>query len=71
VISIGATHDELSGLKLSQFILHRLKREKAQTGQFSHIQFLPRIGKQEPKNLRTHYGKQRVQKCLGHDAILS
>jgi hypothetical protein len=67
VISIGSAHDQLRGLKFPQFILHRLQGEEAQTSQFSHKQFLPRISKQEPKNLRAHYRKQCVQKRLSHE----
>ena len=57
VISVAAAQDELGSLKLRQFVLHRLQREEAQTGQLSHIQFLPRIGKQELKNLRSDHWK--------------
>jgi hypothetical protein len=60
VISVAAAQDELGRMKLRQFVLDRLKRKEAQTRQLSHIQFLPWIGKQEAKNLRSHQWKQRV-----------
>lgn len=60
VIAVAAAQDEFCSLKLCEFVLHRLKREEAQTRQLSHIQFLPWIGKQELKDLRSHHRKQRV-----------
>ena len=66
VVSIAAAQDKFGSAKFSQFILDRLQRKKAQTGKFSHIEFLPRIGKQKPEHLRSDDREQRMQKRSPH-----
>ena len=47
MVPVAAARDQVGRLKLRQFVLHRLKGEKAQPRQLTHVELLPRIGKQE------------------------
>ena len=62
LIPIAAAGDELGSLEFRELILHRLKRKKREARQLTHIQLLPRIGEQQPENLRPHDREQLVQK---------
>ena len=62
LVAITAARDELGSLKLRELILHRLERKKREPRQLTHIQLLPRIGEQQPENLRPHDREQLVQK---------
>ena len=71
VISVAAGRDQFGRLKLGQFILHSLKREKAETSQLPNVQLLSRIGEQKPENLGADHGEQTVKQRLLHVAVVT
>jgi hypothetical protein len=71
VITVAAARDQIGCLKLGQLVLDSLQREKAQTRQLPHVEFLSRIGEQELKNLGPDGWEQSVQKRLAHAAVIT
>jgi hypothetical protein len=67
LIAVAPAGDQMSSLQLGQFVLHGLEREMTQARKLPHIQFLPRVGKQKPENLRSDEREQLVQECFGHE----
>jgi hypothetical protein len=69
VISVGAGQNDPGGIKVRQFLLHWVERQKAQTSQLPNVQLLPGVGKQQTENFRARLREQVMQQSRAHTSV--